>query len=111
MLEFFDVLNKVTSLIKKTDSYQNLLKAKKTLENNNDIIEKLEEYKHLQKIIVNLELNDEDIKEKEAELENKKTELFLIPLYQIYYSYLEEVNELLYSISCSYTNYLNDLTK
>ena len=104
--EIEEKLEEITSYIKKTDSYQNYLKAKEIMDNRKDIKEKIEEIKKYQKEIINNP-------NKKHELENKiNYNLKYLESDITYLSYqesLDEVNNMLNILENKLNNYFDEV--
>ena len=92
--------------LKESTLYKDYTRAKKQLEENAEIMNTINEIKRLQKIATN---NKDDIIEKNIKDLYIKLEGY--PLYQSYLILKEELENKLYNISNSFSNYFNDILK
>lgn len=92
--------------LKETILYKDYLSAKNQLEENTEIMDIINEIKRLQKIATN---NKDNIIEKSIKDLYIKLEGY--PLYESYLILKEELENKLYNISNSFSNYFNDILK
>ena len=90
MEEFQNSLDEVVKCIKESKEYKNCIDLKKKMDTNEDIKRIVKEIKIKQKEYI--KTNDLNIKNRLDELEK---ELDSIPIYHIYLSNLEKVNEMI----------------
>lgn len=86
---FYKALEEVVLEIKKSRNYQECIRLKKQMNQNEQLMSIIAEIKKLQKQCVR---NPGDGKVKTL-LDEKTDELYQIPLYQVYMNYLEQVNQ------------------
>ena len=102
-------VNDLFESINNSKEYQDYLKIKEVLEQDESIISLIEEIKELQQESVNLEFNgDERYKEVDKVIEEKAKILNSNPTYQEYLNKIEEFNDILTTSSKMLENYVKD---
>lgn len=91
----------IVSYIKNTDDYKMCMSLKKQMDDNKELVDLINEVKKLQKKYVRSNY-DSKIKEELDEVENKLND---IPIYNIYLSHLEKVNEMISYVKDSLNDY------
>ena len=99
-------IDKLFAEIKNSTLYKDYISAKKQLEENSEIMDIIKEIKRLQKIATN---NNDNIIEKD--IKNLYMKLVEYPLYQSYCILKEELENKLFNISNSFSNYFSDILK
>ena len=92
--------------IKESKLYKDYISAKIQLEENKEIMDIINEIKRLQKIVTN---NKDEIIEKS--IKDLYIKLDSYPIYQSYLIFKEELENVLYNISNSFSNYFSDILK
>lgn len=95
----------IINYIKMSDDYLMCMSIKRQMEDNKELINLINEVKKLQKKYVRSEF-DSKIKEELDELEKK---LNNIPIYNVYLSHLEKVNEMISYVKDSLNDYFYQL--
>ena len=101
--------NELIELIKDSDLYKKYIRLEELVKKSNDINKLVEDIKELQKKIVNLEHKNMSTKDLEEELNKKKVELNLIPLYNDYTESIDELNNMLLIIKNKFDNFIKEL--
>ena len=105
MEEFDKALEEVISYIQNTKEYQTCITLKEQMNDNEEILNLIENIKKLQKKYINHNY-DSSIKE---ELDCLEEKLNNIPIYHIYSSNLEKVNEKIETVKSTLNDYFSNL--
>jgi len=105
MEEFNKSLEEVISYIQNSNEYQTCISLKEQMNDNEEIKELVNQIKILQKKYIRSDY-DSTLKEELNQLEEK---LNNIPVYHIYSSHLERVNEMIDTVKESLNQYFQEL--
>lgn len=105
MEKLYKSLDEVINCIKESPEYKDCLKIKKQMDSNNELVELINKVKELQKKYIRSNY-DSNIKE---ELDKYESELKDIPIYNIYLSKLNGVNQMIEYVKDSLNDYFDNL--